>query len=224
MSLLSTHRKSRILIAVLGPWRSGTSAVTGMLRGFGVYVGSHFYDANTGYCTYEDQLLRKACLAAFDERPDEWGPRGNFGYRASLLRSWYIAAAADAERLNLTAIGGKHPIMCMLVNELVAATQKLALSNEQSLRIVSVERDQQEIVRSWTRDRSDQTHWWPRPDIERVVAEMDEARSASLGDIPHLSVRFPELKSDPQSVAKQLATHFGFDIDLIPRALSYLRN
>lgn len=210
-------------ISVIGPWRSGTSAVTGLLRGFGAFVGRRFYDAKTGYCTYEDSLLRKACLAAFDERPKEWGPRGDFEHRVALLRSWIVTASADAKRLNANVIAAKHPIMCMLVDELVAAMKQRHLPEAPAMQFISIEREQQEIVKSWTRKRSDQSHWWPRDDIERVIGEMDEARSASLAKVPHFKINFSDLKSSAASVAEQMAVHFNFSLDKVPMALKHFR-
>jgi hypothetical protein len=60
------------LIAVLGTYRGGTSEVSEILRNLGCFAGDSFFNAGSGYCTYEDVSLRDICLQCFDEREHAW--------------------------------------------------------------------------------------------------------------------------------------------------------
>ena len=108
-------------VVVLGPYRGGTSLVTGIIESLGVFVGEKFLNARTGYNTYEAIRLREQCLKCFDERSDHWGYQRSYADRVFLLKQWYTWACGISEQRGAMAVGGKHPTMCMLVDELAEA-------------------------------------------------------------------------------------------------------
>lgn len=202
--------------AVLGPWRGGTSLVTGILRTLGVYVGDRFLDAETSYCTYEDLNLRKACLMGFDERPGFWQYHGNREVRSMFLREWLCWATSRYKEQNAIAVGGKHPILCKLVEELYSAWN---IPEKVSLHTISVVRSEQDIHRSWTRKiASDGSYWWPRPDREFVVSDLIQSRNAALESKPYIQIDFEYLRTCPISAITELATQCSLPLERVPDA------
>lgn len=208
--------------AVLGPWRGGTSLVTGILRALGVYVGDEFLEANTGYCTFEDVGLREVCLNAFDERPGCWRYGGTPESRVDQLRFWIRTARERADALGCVACGGKHAVMCKLVDEL---EQAWTVPGETEFTAISVMRSVEGVHRSWTRPvRKDGGHWWPRPDRLDVVDDLIRSRDRSLASRPHIGVDFDRLRTDPEATISQLARECGLPVAKIPTAVAMVQH
>lgn len=208
-------------IAVLGPWRGGTSLVTGILRSLGVYVGRQFFDASTTYCTFEDVQLRSACLKGFDERPGAWKHIAKRDLRIRFLHEWLLGAMLCCRGREISAIGGKHPILCKLVDELIVAWN---IPDAVEFVPVSVVRSEREIHRSWTRPvLPDGSHWWPRHDREFVVGDLIRTRDDSLRTHQHVVVDFERLRSAPEAEIEKMATSLGLPLDGITNALRLVR-
>lgn len=196
--------------------------MTGILQALGVYVGDNFLEANTGYCTFEDVALRLACLSGFDERPGGWKYRGTHDERVDLLRQWIRTARDRAAARGSVACGGKHPIMCKLVDELAQAWTS---PGETEFTAICVTRPVQSIHRSWTRPVSeDGRHWWPRRDREYVVDDLIRSRDESLSGLPYVTLDFDRLREDPESTIAQLASDCGLPIERSALALAMVQH
>ncbi|TWT89258.1 hypothetical protein [Stieleria varia] len=211
----------RKVFAVLGPYRGGTSLVTGILEAFEVFVGDDFFNAETGYCTYEDTRLRLTCLACFDEREGHWYYRKPPPQRVALLQTWHHWAAARAETLGRRAFGGKHPLLCKLIQEISLACNTTSVEN---IVFVSVNRPVDDVHRSWIR-RTPQspTSWWPRRDRRQVIDDLVQSRDNSLRGRPHIQIEFNDLIADPASTLEKFADQCGLPSHRIPDAIQRIR-
>jgi hypothetical protein len=209
------------VLAVLGPWRGGTSLVTGILNAFGAYVGNEFVDAQTGYCTYEDLRLREAVLSGFDERAGAWFYRGTPAQRIASLSGWMDLARTEAASFGCRAIAAKHPILCKQVDELY---QAWSASDGLDLTVVSVQRSASAVHRSWTRPlNATGRHWWPRWDRIYAVDDLINSRDECLANRPHIQIDFEQLRRAPERTLTQFAEDCQLPLDRLDDAIAMVR-
>lgn len=208
-------------VIVLGPFRGGTSVATGILQALGVFVGECFLDAETGYPTYEAVKLREQCLRCFDERENYWGYLCTKQQRVEHLREWYHFATGKAADQGAIAIGGKHPTMCMLVDELSVAWKDETGGPPLFL---SIERPVEDVIRSWESAKTpDGRPWWPRKDIATIVRALVRTRDENLAEHFHLMVNFDELRAEPRATVKRIAETCELDLSRLDDAASLVR-
>ena len=211
-------------VAVLGPWRGGTSLVAGILQKLGASLGGPFYEANTGYPTYEDQDLRQACLSCHGELAHDWRRLTTPEHAVKLLRQW-LESKGQTNRDNVKdsfLLAAKHPLLCLLVNELTTAW---ATRDGEAPLLISVHRPIEAIIRSWDRpERQGGAPWWPRGDRNKIVSELTTVRDVALQDRTHLLVDFEELRSKPKQAVTRIAEFCDFDGSRVDSAMSIVRD
>ncbi|MCG8648655.1 MAG: hypothetical protein MI861_02415 [Pirellulales bacterium] len=209
-------------VIVLGPFRGGTSLTTGIVRTLGTFVGECFLDAATGYSTYEAVRLREQCLKCFDERECHWGYLDTFPNRVEHLRQWYQWAVDRIDQQDEITVGGKHPTMCMLVDELAEAWRD---EHGNPPWFLSVQRSPEDVIRSW---RSAKTPlgslWWPRGDIEEIVYDLIRTRDQKLARHPHLAINFDQLRSQPRETIESIARTCELDQSRIDDAVALVKH
>ncbi len=181
------------MVAVLGPYSGGTSAVAGALHHLGVSMGSHFEtpDKTNRSGNFEAVELARLCRLMFEE---PWLTE-NVAYetRVKLLEIWassHTKSHSHAHRV----VGGKHPILSLLGPELSDAWQRPA--------IISVERDEVAIVNSLVKRQ-----WgWPLDACLSVTRQLLASREQFLQSttLPVIRVQYETLVSDPMRVLDQL--------------------
>ena len=120
------------------------------------------------------------------------------------------------------ACGGKHPVMCKLVDELHRAWNIVGISE---LTLVSAWRDPEQVHRSWTRPLSSRgDHWWPRWDRAYVVEDLIQSRDASLWNREHVQIDFEALRASPEASIGEFARRCRLPEDMVPKAVAMLRN
>jgi UDP:flavonoid glycosyltransferase YjiC (YdhE family) len=218
---LASSKTVNRAIAVIGPWRGGTSLVTGILAKLGVYVGTDFVDAKTAYCTYEDISLREQVMRCFDEREGRWQYYGSYEDRIQHLRNWLIAASKHSPRFGAIACGGKHPIFCKLIPELKEAW---SMEGQIALTLVSVIRSPESIHRSWTKPiYPDGSHWWPRGDRVPAVEDLILSRDRCLVDLPHLAIDYEQLLAEPRATILRLTEELELPKTRLDDAVALVR-
>lgn len=194
------------MVAVLGLYRGGTSCVTGVLQHLGVEIGSHLKPANVNNPTgfFEDDLLGDVCRNIFKE---PWLSRDISSEESVPLLRWWANKRCREAPENSSCLGGKHPILSMLVPELVQAWD--------NPKFIVVDRLIEESKRSLQN-----AHWgWPIEAIDYVLPRMLSQRDQALQDLEpsHLRVDFAQLRKEPDIVIKGIA---GFlEIDPSPEQL-----
>jgi hypothetical protein len=179
---------ARTVICVLGPFRSGTSAVAGALHRLGVPMGDGWRvrRANQGG-TYEDQELARLCRAWFRERA--MVERSRPARRRAGLRRWLSTRPA------LT--GAKHPSLCLCVPQIVRAWP--------GVRFVACDRPPEESIASL------QKLGWSPENSASAVSRMIAARDRDLARCgrPVIRIAYHELLADRAAAVARLIDFAG---------------
>ena len=158
-----------LVIAVLGPYRGGTSAVAGALHHLGILMGHKFLNCNDSgkkaspKGCFEAQALFDICLACYPEPKFDAGCA--YADRVKLLKRWASGRWGDG-----AVIGAKHPKLCLMVPEMMEAWP--------GCKFVIVRRDVTKSI-----DSLRKLGWWQptiQPDalINRLIDTRDTALAA----------------------------------------------
>lgn len=198
---INEPRVSLPMVAVLGPYSGGTSAVAGALHYLGVSMGSHFEtpDKTNRLGNFEAVELARLCRLMFEE---PWlNEKVAYEARIKLLAIWassHTKSHSQAHRV----VGGKHPILSLMGPEVTEAWQRPA--------IISVDRDEAAIVNSLVKRQ-----WgWPLDACLTVTRQLIASREQFLQSttLPVMRVQYETLVSDPQRVLD----HFCEFLNLSP--------
>ena len=200
-------RSDEPLVAVLGPFRGGTSCVAGLLHRLGVHMGNRFSPPRPsnpkGF--YEASHLKRLCIRSYKE---PWlREQNSYQERVTALRVWGNARRDECQPDQIA--GGKHPTLCMMVPELVESWG--------DVRFVVVERPVEESIASLLK-----RGWgWPAAAVRKVLPMMIAARErglAAVDDDRIFRLRYHELLTDPVSVVDQLTA--WLEIEPTPEQLT----
>ena len=189
-------------IAVLGLYRSGSSAAAGILHHLGVDLGAPFW---AGY--YESARLARR-LRHWWHEPDiqERYPRAE---RVRKLEDWI----GFVEGGGATHIGAKHPLLSLCGDDLIAAWGP-------STRFVWTYRPLDESIASIRR-----THWWPDPWAERLQVRLWEEVNRFLAGRQHLRIDFADLLANPAREVGRMVSYLRLtpDAERLSAALASVR-
>ena len=180
------------LVCVVGPYRSGTSAVAGLLHRLGVPMGDGWKPARPGNAggTYEDQQLATMCRRWFRETSivERVGRR----QRRRDLRQWLAGRPQLA--------GAKHPLLCLCLPQLARVCP--------SVQFVAVDRPPAESVASLLNRRWSQSH------AERATSRLIAARERDLATVgkPVCRIAYHDLLANPADAVDRLIAF----LDLTP--------
>jgi hypothetical protein len=188
----------RKTVAVVGTYRSGSSLVAGMLHQAGIDMGAKFRSPDKsnprGY--FEAEELADLCRRIVVE---PWLYRQvPYEETKALLRRW----ASDrclAFKDEPPVFGGKHPLMCLLVHELVEAWENPYF--------ICTDRPMEDTIASLKR-----TGWpWPSESIERMIPMMTEMRDTVLRQASNqvLRVSLDRARSSPSMVMAEVSEFLG---------------
>jgi hypothetical protein len=176
-------------IAVLGLYRSGSSAAAGVLHHLGVEMGAPYWMDN-----YESARLARR-LRRWWHEPDlqERFPPGE---RVRKLRDWISFLEAGGA----THIGAKHPLLSLCGEDLVEAWGP-------GVRFVWTWRPLDESIASIRR-----TGWWPEPLGEKLQRRLWDDVNRFFAGREHLRVDFSDMLADPAREIRRIADY----VDLLP--------
>ena len=190
----------RPIIVVLGPYRSGTTCMAGVLYHLGLHMGLKFHGAKMapplGYL--EAMGLCKICWEIYKEphpvrrKPDDW-----IAQRLGGWFQWHDGVAAESGKL----AGAKHPLLCAMLPELRQAVP--------NLKVVNVIRPIEESIRSIQAQE-----WWKiwkcEPDeCEAFQRYLWQQREAHIGGVDHIPVPYRDLLEDPAGHIARIAEYVG---------------
>jgi len=180
------------VVAVVGPFRSGTSCVAGILHTLGISMGAqllspeqtkHFNPKGT----FEAVWLARMCRRFFKE-PEmiEQVPRPQ---RIAELRRWAEERTRQVGSGKL--IGAKHPTLCLMVEDMVEAWP--------GLKIIAVDRPVEQIVASALA-----VGWLPT--AREVIPMMVTARDTALTrvNVPVLRINYEDVVTNPRDTCSAL--------------------
>lgn len=178
-----------IRVAVLGLYRSGSSAAAGVLHRLGVEMGAPFWQDH-----YESLRLAKR-LRRWWHEPDlqECFPSAE---RVRKLRDWVFFLEAG----RATHVGAKHPLLSLCGDDLVQAWGP-------AVRFVWTYRPLDESIVSIRR-----TGWWPEPYGENLQRRLWDEVNRFFAGHEHLRIDFSDMLADPAREIMRIAEY----VDLHP--------
>jgi hypothetical protein len=184
--------RTPMVLAVLGPYRSGTSAVAGSLHKLGILMGHKFFQggqhASPKGC-FEAQMLYDLCMTCYPEPRFDAGCKPQ--QRINLLRTWMLGRRNDG-----AIIGAKHPKLCLMVPEMLAAWPEC--------RFVRVQRPIEKSI-----DSLRKLGWWSQAiSAEDLTRRLVETRDRDLANVPPervLDIDFDAFTADPRTHLEQVA-------------------
>ncbi len=188
------------MVAVLGPYSGGTSAVSGTLHYLGIRMGRVFEvpDKTNAGGHFEAHELASLCRRMFAE---PWlTERVAAPQRAHLLRIWASGHCRNFQD-SCTIVGGKQPMLCMMGPELMQAWNRPYF--------ISVERDLTEVFNSLVR-----RNWgWPLEACMLVSQQLIQSREAFLATTDAAVLRLPYngLVKDTQGWIKKICDFLQFE-------------
>jgi len=195
-------RASYRLAAVVGPYRSGTSCVAGILHSLGVSMGRSLMDSNEanpkGY--FEPRDLQKRITSAIDERRMEL--TNSSDQFIEWLKQWF-----DENRKSENIIGIKLPVLCLLMEEAEQAWGS-------DVRWIAVDRPIEQAARSLK-----QANWEWLPgnvglqECEDILRQHRCARDEFLRGKEHLRIDYPGLVKDPDHNVRTIAAFLELSVE-----------
>ena len=190
--------KPPTVIAVLGPYRGGTSAVAGAMHNMGIIMGHKFFgggqSASPRGC-FEAEMLYKLCMACYNE-PDFREVASRF-QRVDMLRKWAAGRNRDG-----SVIGAKHPKLCLMVPEMCEAWP--------NCKFIVCHRDIKHSIASLRK-----LGWWAKVSPpETLIPRLINARDAALKNVPadrQFHIEYEQLLADPETTLKAVATFAGVE-------------
>ena len=174
-------------IAMLGLYRSGSSAAAGVLHHLGVEMGAPYWLDN-----YESARLAKR-LRRWWHEPDlqEVFPAAE---RVRKLRDWILFLEANGA----THVGAKHPLLSLCGNDLVEAWGP-------AVRFIWTWRPLEESIASIHR-----TDWsWAEPFGEKLQRRLWDEVNRFFAGREHLRIDFSDMLADPAHEIRRMADYVG---------------
>lgn len=190
-------------IAVLGLYRSGSSAAAGALHHLGVEMGAPYFEDH-----FESAQLAKR-LRRWWHEPDlqELFPPAE---RVRKLRDWISFVEAG----RATHVGAKHPLLSLCGDDLVKAWGP-------GVRFIWTGRPLDESIASIRR-----TGWWPEPYGERLQRRLWAEVNRFFAGHEHLRVDFSDMLADPEREIRRMAEYVDLhpDNDRFAAAIASIRH
>jgi hypothetical protein len=176
-------------VAVLGLYRSGSSAAAGVLHHLGVEMGAPYFEDH-----FESVQLAKR-LRRWWHEPDlqELFPHAE---RVRKLRDWISFVEAG----RATHVGAKHPLLSLCGDDLVEAWGP-------GVRFIWTWRPLDESIASIRR-----AGWWLEPYGEKLQRRLWDDVNRFFAGREHLRVDFSDMLADPAREIRRIADY----VDLLP--------
>jgi len=172
-------------IAVIGLYRSGSTAAAGLLHHLGVDMGAPFWGDY-----YEPRALSAQLREWWNEPHLE--PQVDSATRVAGLRKWIDDRAASGQR----CVGCKHPLLSLCGDDLLEAWGP-------DTRFIWTYRPLAESIESLVR-----CNWWPKH-AERAQKILWKAAHEFFAKTEHLRVEFTEMLDNPQRQAARIVEYLG---------------
>jgi hypothetical protein len=178
-------------IAILGLYNSGSTAVAGALHRLGVHMGAPFWfssDERAKNNFYEPWDL--ACQLRFWWNEPEIRENTDRHIRISCLANWVRLRQC----FYLSAVGAKHPLLCLCGADLVTAWGPDTV-------FLRACRPLDESI-----ERLRARNWFPQRG-EALQRRLWRALEEFCTRQPHLPVEYGRLRSDPAAVLREIADY-----------------
>lgn len=190
-----------MIVVILGPYRSGTSLVSGIVKSLGGWSGDEDLrppniSNPTGF--NEEPGLDRLCKNLidipshrFNHDPAEIIPK---------LTEWEAEMKISLP-LESTFVFAKNPLLCLICEEFAKSWQEM--------KVISVERDLTHSIRS-VKSRK----WgWSDYEIEESLKKMIDSRALFLDSYDHLSVDYDKIIDKPEESVDLIIDYLGIEIN-----------
>lgn len=177
-----------IRIAILGLYRSGSSALAGVLHHLGVEMGAPFFG------DYFESAEISEHLRHWWNEP-HLTESVSFEERVATFRRW----ASERETKAVPAIGLKHPLLTLCGDDLISAWGE-------NVHFIWTSRSLQRSIQSLVRK-----DWWPN--AEDVQRKLWRVLTRFVARQPHLRVDFEHLMTDPSRQIQRVVEYLRLDPD-----------
>lgn len=183
----------RPVVAILGPHRSGSSCLAGVVANLGLYMGDRFVgcEADGGH---EAAELARICEAAMRFPGANLRP---YGLESKLRR--FIESLRRRARGKPVAL--KYPHLCVMGDALEKAAQG-------ALRVVSIDRPLDESIRSLVH-RSGKRHDYAKLAAVQRMLHAEREKFLRRTSAPVLHVEYDRLIGETEAVVAELAAFIG---------------
>lgn len=198
-------------IAVIGPYRSGTSCLAGILNHLGGHAGSNSLRKNrfNPKGLFESPSLARQCKRMFLEPSMQ--QRSTFEERVSALRQWKAQELLGAQCKGRFLIA-KHPMLCMLCDELDEAFSP-------NVQFISIYRPYEDSLASLNH-----VGWWQASNRRHALDLLWLEREKGLSSREHLKIRYEDLLAEPRVIINQITDFLKLSPtpDQIEQAIAFI--
>ena len=186
------------VIAVVGPYRSGTSCIAGALHYLGIPMGKQFLPTKLSAGpkgTFEAVWLHRTCQNIIPEPAFEFNPQIGPRRRVQALRQWAVSRSDEA------IVGAKDPKLCFLVPEILEAWP--------NCKIIAVDRTLAASAASLSK-----LGWFGQWHAETLIAHMVAMRDETLARVHEnqvFFVNFDDFLTAPETHLESLAEFAGIE-------------
>lgn len=187
------------LVAVLGPFRGGTSAVAGVLHHLGIpmqAIGHRSMDRD-GMETFEHVGLNSLCRQSFDE--PTLVEKLTSETRRRLFRIWsgqHCKQFRDVAKM----VGAKSPHLCLMGSDI--------LDTWRHPKFIVVDRPEEHVIQSLAK-----RNWgWSLEGCIHATRQLTQERELFLAlyNPPHLRVSFPDLIEQPDEIIRLICDYLEY--------------
>ena len=186
------------VLAVVGPYRGGTSAVAGAIHHLGIIMGHHFFtggQAASPKGCFEAKRLFDICFACYPE--PQFVEAKPYNKRVALLKGWLTGRRNEGP-----VIGAKHPKLCLMIPEMLEAWP--------GCKFVVVHRPTQESVKSLAK-----LGWWKQAQPpEDLIRRFVETRDRDIATVPQdrvMHIDYAKFLKNPQTELEAVAKFTGVE-------------
>jgi hypothetical protein len=173
-------------VAVLGLYRSGSTAVAGVLNHLGVDMGPPFF-----HNFYESAWLSQKLRVWWNE--PEITEKTSASKRVRILKQWIQKQESKGSK----CIGMKHPLLSLCGPDLVAAWGS-------SVRFVWTCRPLEKSINSLVK-----LNWWNSSKSEQTQRSLWAATTNFFADREHLRIDFAQMMAEPRQQVLRLVEYLG---------------
>jgi hypothetical protein len=194
---------TRPIVAILGLYRGGTSAVAGILQQLGLEMGRLLpasKDNPSGF--YEDIFLRGRLRQMWDEPTFARWPGS--AQRVAALREWRRSLVVEQPTMpsapSAPMVAVKHPLLCLMGSQMIRSWGP-------ATRFISILRPMDDCLASLER-----VGWWPPGVSQMIQQRLWAARENLLATRPHLSLEYNDLLIDPQTQIARIVQYLSLNV------------
>jgi hypothetical protein len=192
---------SRPVVAILGLFRGGTSALAGVLHHLGLEMGSLLPGSEHNPRGFYEDIFLRARLRQMWGEPD-FVRRPGPAQQVAALRDWRRSLFAQQPCPAGTApqmLAVKHPLLCLMGPQMIRSWGP-------ATRFISIVRPMEQCLASLAR-----VGWWQPQVCQTIQQRLWTARETFLSRRQHLHLSYDQLLSNPEAQIGRIVEYLSLD-------------